>query len=888
MGSNGGQPKLIAAKMRIPTTSEDYMSRPRLTAKLDSFARLPLTTVVAPAGYGKTSLMAAWASMHSDATAWYSLSEGDRQPAAFWNYLVTACSQALGEVFPKQALLTSEDAVPSSLVDDFLVALEESEVDVHLVLEDFHRLGDDETINGILLRIIEHAPATFHVVVVSRTVPSLRLAKLRMSDALGELTEDDLRFSRQETAHFLVKGRVSLPEGYLDSFCETACGWPIALKVAVLNLRRLGEEGLDQLPDVVGSFSSDYLYEEAVDQQPAFVKQFMLATACLDSFSVSIAASLVAALDERCPDFLAAQREEGESPEEYAGRALAYLVENNVFIIEARTLDGEPWYSYHALLSDALRYAMVRKHGTVFRESNRAAGSIMERLCLFDQAVQYYARAKDYDAIRDVIISQWREAVYDDNIAPMKRWFELLPDAYIERFPRLCLYQMPALYTSGQFSLAHRRHDRVVAMAKEGDDEYIGLAHALNALSFAVESRENESRRAAEEALAYLSEDEAHFRSMMLQVIAGASVESNLLEAKRFFEQACKASASRSDRNVCCSAYANLAATNARLGNIDGAFSNAADAQALYGAERERYPIGMLSTAYAAQALAFYLRGQLAQAQSCCNRFVAQIEFGYVARNEAEVEAVLAGIAMARGSGEEARGHLSRASYVFPNGLASVYPGLDHLAEWVRDPDALLCLRRCASSEGNGASFTRTWLSQALALVQGEDAFPGEVQSLIDYAPINGLLGVVEAHLLAAARAEKAADRQLALTHLACSLEKAASEKIVQPFLTASHFIAEPLRELAKQQPKGFASELYKTLSALVRTEGEVADSRPISDRELDVMRLVDAGLSSEEIAERLFISRETVKKHLGNIYSKLGVHSRTQAAATLRMRGLL
>lgn len=887
MGSNGGQPKLIAAKTRIPTTSEDYMSRPRLTAKLDSFARLPLTTVVAPAGYGKTSLMAAWASMHSSATAWYSLSEGDRQPAVFWNYLVTACSQVLGDSFPKQALLTSEDAVPSSLVDDFLVALEESEADVHLVLEDFHRLGDDETINGILLRIIEHAPATFHVIVVSRTVPSLRLAKLRMSDALGELTEDDLRFSRQETAHFLVKGRVSLPEGYLDSFCETACGWPIALKVAVLNLRRLGEEGLDQLPDVVGSFSSDYLYEEAVDQQPAFVKQFMLATACLDSFSVSIAASLVAALDERCPDFLSAQREEGGSPEEYAGRALAYLVENNVFIIEARTLDGEPWYSYHALLSDALRYAMVRKHGTVFRESNRAAGSIMEKLCLFDQAVQYYARAKDYDAIRDVVISQWREAVYDDNIAPMKRWFELLPDAYIERFPRLCLYQMPVLYTSGQFSLAHRRHDRVLAMAKEGDDEYVGLALALNALSFAVESREAESRRAAEEALVYLSEDETHFRSMLLQVIAGASVETNLLEAKRFFEEACNTTASRADRNVRCSAYANLAATNARLGNVDDALSNAADAQALYGAERENHPVGMLSTAYAAQAFAFYLRGQLAQAQAYCNRFISQIESGYVARNEAEVEAILAGIAMARGSGEEARGHLSRASYVFPNGLTSIYPGLDYLAEWVRDPDSLLCLRRCAAVEED-APFTRAWLSQALTLAQGEDVGPGEVQALIDRASANGLLGVAQAHLLAAARAERAGDRESALEHLACSLGHAAPEKIVQPFLTASRFIAEPLRELAKQQPKGFAAELYKTLSSLVRTEGESADNRPISDRELDVMRLVDAGLSSEEIAERLFISRETVKKHLGNVYSKLGVHSRTQAAAALRMRGLL
>ncbi len=998
MGEEAKRPSW--SRFAVPEQCEGYLSRPRLGARLGEYAALPLTVVVAPAGFGKTTLVGAFATGGSERVGWYGLSEPDADPVVFWRNFVGACEHALGRpLLAAEASTESGSAVleassPASMVtpagyraiDGLMAALGSVGEPVRVVLEDFHRVQYSQGVCALVNALLERAVPTLRLTVTSRCSLPLRVSRLSLSGRAGVIDERELRFTKQETAHLLSRARVPLQPEELDAVYRKLEGWPVGIRALVQCLRAGGSLGeradgaaFEQTLSQAEELWNDYVLEEVAAGMVEPMDRLALAASCLDTFTAAQMAYLAETVGRCCPDFLPPVQS-SVSVERLVAEFIDYGICFGVInpAVQPNALvKSEPAYAFRPIVRAALQHRIAQRFAHAQREANRAAAQLCLEEGRYQQAAAYAYRARDFDAIRDIIVSQWRQAIHQDKMLPIVAWYELLPETYIERYPRLCLYQMPVLYMAGRFAQAHQRYRQAMALCKEGDDEFRALGAALRTLCLAVEGRAAESCEEARRTLRLTEGDKSltHFRCMMFQVLAGDNVGHDLAFAKRAFQQAV-AEGVDEDRNVACSALANLAQVNAMLGDFNAAMDNVRDATALYDDQLKDEAVAMLGTAYTALAIIYYMRGQLPEAQAQCERYLRQLDFSYVARNESHVRTVFACILRERGRVEESALQLKQAARALPAGIAECYVPLETLQLWQADQETKLALMKaCRQSSSAGEageeqpeSFAVKWLGFALRFVSAKaseaPSANGRMPSLEEAADLvaasedQGRLTQVNARIAAAAvaccgrgadgglegqgeagvEATQEADRLAAMADRACvvpeeldsranraaredpmeetcaiakavveergdgsgkrlavlwlseALDLALDEGIVQPFLGAAPFIQPALRSLARSESavQPLALDMHKRLSARVDASAAPSEDVVVSARELDVMRMVDAGLSANAIADKLFISRETVKKHLGNVYSKLGVHSRTQAAAVLRAKGLL
>ena len=491
-----GDGSFIRAKIRVPISGSDYLVRPRLHEKLADFATRPINLVVAPAGYGKSSLVASWADRAKEDVAWFSLGEEDSSLSRFWTYFIRALVEATSLDFETGFLESDmpENAFSVQLLDELIVSVENYSGSVMFVLEDFHRIGESESICAMLSYLVENGPDNLHLIIVSRSAPPMRLARMRMNGLVGDISQDDLRFTRQEVAALLARERLSTTEAFLESAYESTHGWPAALKLVALSLKSAEQDGpFDELPPDVSSFTSGYLFEEVIDRMPERVKRFALATSCLDTFCPSLAAAVLKDCD-------------GKDAWEAVRLSIDYLVGNNIFITEIASPGEEPWYSYHALLREALRWHAMRLGSETYQSLNGSASEWYAEKGMYDLAVTYAARAADYDGIRDIIFKTWRTMLENDEQSVLMRWFRNLPDEYIERYPKLCLFEIIPLATAGEFSTAERRVECVKGISKQEGDLFDATANALLGILRSVEGNAAGAKEAATLALDQLPE----------------------------------------------------------------------------------------------------------------------------------------------------------------------------------------------------------------------------------------------------------------------------------------------------------------------------------------------------------------------------------------------
>jgi LuxR family maltose regulon positive regulatory protein len=333
---------LLATKLRVPQPRPGLVARPRLLERLDRGMAQGLTLVCAPAGFGKTSLLADWARHTGRPVAWLSLDDGDNDPVRFWRYVAAALDAAgvavAGRVAP---LLAGQQPAPPGVVVTALVnELAVRDDEVALVLDDYHLVQASPVHDGLAL-LLERLPPGLRPVVASRADPPLALARLRARGQLAELREADLRFTAEESAALLrATAGLELPAASLTALAARTEGWAAGLQLAGLSLR-----GHPDPRGFVASFSGshryvlDYLAEEVLDRQPAELREFLLRTSILERLSGPLCDAV---------------RGRGDSQEllERAERANLFLV----------PLDGQRrWWRYHHLFADLLHAACGRR-----------------------------------------------------------------------------------------------------------------------------------------------------------------------------------------------------------------------------------------------------------------------------------------------------------------------------------------------------------------------------------------------------------------------------------------------------------------------------------------------------------------------------------------------
>jgi LuxR family maltose regulon positive regulatory protein len=326
---------LLRTKTTIPPTRPRQVERLRLLERVNAGSRRALTLIVAPAGFGKTTLAAAWAQSHLIPATWLSLQAADASRERFLAYLIQAL-QTIAPHLGQTTLVLLHGGSPAGALFALVNDLAEVETDFALILDDYHAVACPET-DEILDFLLENRPATFHLVLTSRTVPGLNLSRLRALDQVTEIGTTDLRFTEPEVQAFLQTSlSLHLSAEDFARLNQSTEGWAVGLQLAALALARQPDHwqapiGQEQI--------FDYLAAEVLQREPPEIQEFLKVSALFDRFCVPLCEDLLAA-----PVFHSFENERGRQG---ARDLIAYVERANLFLVP---LDAT-WVRYHALLS---------------------------------------------------------------------------------------------------------------------------------------------------------------------------------------------------------------------------------------------------------------------------------------------------------------------------------------------------------------------------------------------------------------------------------------------------------------------------------------------------------------------------------------------------------
>lgn len=929
MYNSDGRPMvdmLITTKLQAPWAHRPAVPRPQLVAQLRAGLEGPLTLLCAPAGCGKTSLALQALEAYGAAGAWLSLEPDDGEPTRFAHYVLAAIVRAAPDLAPALAsLLESSPLDLHATMVTLVNLLSAHDVPLVLVLEDYHAL-DAPAVDAALGWLLDHQPPALRLLLTSREDPQLPLARLRARGRLAELRAADLRFSAAEAAALIreLTGQ-ALSSAQAEALVARTEGWAAGLQLAGLALRESADvDGLIAALRGTHRLIFDYLTDEVLLAQSPAVQQFLLQTAILDRLCAGLCEAVV--------------REEG-SPPQPASSILAQLERANLFLVP---LDAERhWYRYHALFADLLRARLAATAGPTVAELHRraaawyAAAIATQGKTMLPPAMHHALEGGDYELAADLIEADVVSAVGQGEVALNARWLARIPPALFSRRPLLCINHAWLLTLTGQGLVAQNRlldaelawaslppADLASAAGHAGLADESDLAGLVAGNLAAIRAYMNYMRGDIGAAIAQGSAalrrlpagSQTIFAAAHLVVGLSALDDDQPLLAEQQLRLAVTAGQAGGNPYAILVALGFLGELHLRQGELDAA------AELLQGAlETQRDPGGA----------PFPIAGNL-----CARLGLVRYE-----RDDR------AGAALLLEQGRRAGELMGNAWMLEPAGLAlawlrfeegdpaAAHAQLDALEALAvrlgraQRPDQIDAQRaRLRLAEGD-LSAVAAWLVQeeghpghtynpkqlpialtrarALAALGRSTEAVALLDPLLAAAVAKGRAGQQIQLLVVRALALRAAgDQDQAVTVLREALELGAARGYQRSFVDEGPAVAALLQGL--QDGGGWLRPyISRLLAAFGAREPAVAKlnlhpSHPIPDpsreplvepltaRELELLRLIDAGLSNGAIAERLVITVGTVKWYLNHLYAKLDVRGRTQALARARALGLL
>jgi LuxR family maltose regulon positive regulatory protein len=876
----------------------------RLDGALERGVRLVL--VSAPAGFGKTTLLSDWVHRRGagDAplrVAWVSLDESDNDPARFMAYLIGALQTLAPGV--GQAVLGALGAPEPPPIESLLTALinevagaVELQAAV-LVLDDYH-LVEVPSIHQAMAFLLKRLPAPPrgpHLVIAGRADPLLPLARLRGRGQLVELRAADLRFTPAEVASFLneVMG-LRLTAGDVTALESRTEGWITGLQLAALSLERQEAGGASEfIHDFAGShrFVLDYLVEEVLQQQPEAVQTFLLQTAILERLSGPLCDAVLR--DERGKRGGQAMLEE--------------LERRNLFVVPLD--DARRWYRYHHLFADLLR-ARLRREGARRSyaspaELHRRASAWFEENGLTSEAVRHALAAGDFERTVRLVEAGAMAMLMRGELTTLLGWLAALPGERVRARPWLCVYRAWALLLTGRLDAAEAWLEAVDDAAQPAPPaaELRGHIAAIRAYAAAVRVMPAQAIELAEGALALLPEDEGVVRSVVAYTMGGVHfVRGDLAGALRSFEDAGRTGLEAGNIHLAVPAIGQQAAIQAmqgRLRQAAGTYRRALNLATEYGGPQSP----AVGQAYSGLAGLTYEWNDLDAAGRHLRDALAQAELWGNRESLANVLLRLSRLRQARQDLDGAMEALRRAEdtiaghTVTPTTVSVVAAQWPRL--WLERGDLAAASRWVAQQKLDLEHLddlrTVEYLSLARVLLAEErwDEASALLERLLARATERGDRGVqIEVLALSALALQARGDAAQAVATVRDALTLGEPEGYVRSFVDEGAPMAGLLRRVLNQ---GIAPVYVRQLLGAFPEPGEPGHRgagsallEPLSERELEVLRLVAAGLTNRQIAGELVIALSTVKSHTHSIYGKLGVKNRTQAIAQARVLDLL
>jgi LuxR family maltose regulon positive regulatory protein len=896
---------LLATKLHVPRPRTNLVPRARLVRRLQQSLARSLTLVSAPAGFGKTTLLAQWLTDANMPVAWLSLEAEDNDPTRFLSYLIAALQTLDAQL--GTSILTmlrtpqppSPEAVLAVLTNDLV---RQDAGDFTLVLDDYHVITADPIQRGMTF-LLEHLPPQMHLILATRADPPLPLARLRARGQLCEVRAADLRFGAAETSAFLhaVMG-LDLPAEAIATLESHTEGWIAGLQLAALSL-----QGRSDVSAFLAAFTGshryvlDYLSDEVLARQPPPVQTFLLHTCLLERLSGPLCDAVTG-------------QEGGQAMLEALERA-------NLFVV---ALDDERgWYRYHHLFAEVLRRQLQQAEPTLLPVLHRRASAWHEQHHLSIEAVQHALAVPDVELAARLIEPIALPALSQGQFTTLLGWMSALPEALVQTRPFLCVYHAGLLALINQLEESEARllqaERGIQQLPAEQAQIILGYVLAIRGYIVLLSGDIPQAVSLAHQALALLPEAEVLPRAGALATVDRAYLLSGDVTPATEHAVAAAATFVRTSGIL----FSNVTGITllARLYILQGRLRKAAATyeqvvqvvprpevlQTLFGSLFYHFSLGDLlrewnhldaAEQHLAQGMAliketltvepfvailgYAALARLQQARGNTHEALASLDaLAQVAeRRHFAPHLVTQGTAV-RAEIELAQGNLAAAiRWADSSGLSAN----DDDLRYPREGEYLALVRvRIAQARDDPAS---PFLQDALHLL---DRLRESAEAK---ARMNSALEIL---VLRALALEVQGERTGALSTLERALVLAAPEGYIRLFVDEG---APMLALLRQAYARGIVSDYVATLlSAFGEQHAPTLPPssprsglllEPLTEREREVLRLLLEGASNREIARRLVLSANTVKRHVYNLCGKLGVQSRAQAIVRARTLHLL
>jgi LuxR family maltose regulon positive regulatory protein len=906
--SNG----VLTTKLHVPRPSLGFLPRLRLVSQLDEGLARGMTLISAPAGFGKTILLADWIQRRLPPVAWLSLDAGDNDPTRFWRHAASALDRVVPGIIDQVAsllgsLAPSWDGFVSALINELVAQPGE----VLLVLDDYH-LIESPLVHASLTFLLEHRPPRLHLVLASRADPPLPLARLRARGQLTELRAADLRFTTEEVRAFLrVAVGSDLPEAAAEALAKRTEGWAAGLQLAALSL-----QGQPDVLEFVASFSGrhryvlDYLTEEVLDRQTEQVREFLLETSVLERLSGELCDAVTGRTDGQ--------------------RMLEAIERANLFLVPLDEARG--WWRYHHLFAELLLVRLQLERPERVPLLHRTAASWHDAHGLVDDAIRHAVAAGDLGGVTRLIERHFDALVLRSEGATVQRWIASLPAELIGSRPRLLLGQARLALLSGRVETVEDLLDAAErAFPDAADEPYepsVGRAAsllvnipALIALARAIlaelQGNAEGTIEFASRALAQIDEGEWALETITRGHLAVADwLRGRLSEAERAFAFHIAQLRAAGEPNLAAWSCHYLGQVQRAQGRLDAALMTYQHALEV-AAPPDRPALPAAGVGYVGMAEVAYQWGELDVALRHANDGIPLCQQLAYTQPLAFGLATLAWIWHAKGDVDGALDAIEEAERVAPS------PAVANLLNTVPAQRARLLL-----AQGDVGGVDR-WITERGLGADDEPSYPREPEYLVLARVLLAhgrpeealrLLGrlhalasaqqrtgsVIEIQALQALALAASGDETAAVAVLAEALTLAAPQGYVRVFVEEGRPMSGLLGRLvaAHRTDQAVAHVPLNYLGRLVQAiDRDAARTTPressgtvvvpglvaaLTERELEVLHLLAAGRQNREIADELYVALDTVKKHVTHILDKLGASNRTEATARARDLGLL